>query len=153
MQLTRFFVPVLFAAIACTKTVIDPAPGVVTIKVTNTTCISDSCAPIHVLAFPDKQPLTPGGMWSLDLGIVSTRTACLTLPDHAEFTVSGPSPSDKVVYTWTSADRVSLGAISTSESRIQAHPSTDSFVPTESKGWEITMPAGARVTASGECAG
>jgi hypothetical protein len=76
----------------------------------------------------------------------------LTLPDHAEFTVSGPSASDKVTYTWTSADAVSLGAISSSESRIQAHPNTGSFVPTESKGWEITMPSGGRVAAAGECA-
>src|SRR4051812_30391083 len=113
MQLTRIFAPVLFAALACNSSTVDSAAtGAVTIKVTNTTCASDSCAPLHILAFPDKQPITPGGYWSLDLGVVSTRSACLTLPDHAEFTVSGPSASDKVTYTWTSADAVSLGAIS-----------------------------------------
>lgn len=151
MQLTRIFAPVLFAVVACTGSTSERGgTGTVTIRVTNTTCTSDNCAPLHILAFPDNQPLTPGGYWSLDLGIVSTRSACLTLPDHATFIVSGPS--DKVTYTWTSADRVSLGAISTSESRIQAHPSTDSFVPTESSGWEIAMPNGGRVTAAGECA-
>ena len=48
--------------------VFDEAPRPVSLLVTNATCNPGPCTAIRVLAFPDDQPRTPGGLWSLDLG-------------------------------------------------------------------------------------
>lgn len=42
-------------------------------------CGANGCTAFHVLAFPENQPATPGGFWSVDLGEVTTVSACLTI--------------------------------------------------------------------------
>ena len=74
-------------AIACSSSV-EPSQSV-TLQVTNQTCSPGPCAPLQILAFPSNQPKTPGGFWSLDLGVVTAASACLTIPANATFRVSG----------------------------------------------------------------
>src|SRR5438309_9383656 len=70
--------------------------------VTNTTCAAGPCATFEVLAFPENQPTTPAGNWSLDLGAVTGPTACLTIPASAAFTITDAGSGAKTVTRWTS---------------------------------------------------
>src|SRR5206468_9894873 len=74
--------------------------------VTNTTCAAGPCGTFEVLAFPENQPRTPGGMWSLDLGAVTGASACLTIPAAATFTITDAGTGVKTVMRWTTAQRV-----------------------------------------------
>lgn len=139
--------PLLLAAVACSSSV-QPRAGV-TLLVTNATCDAGSCSPLQILGFPSNQPATPGGMWSLDLGLVTTPSACLKLPVSATFRVIGPGTT--TTYTWTTGNGLSLGAQPPSASRIQAGPSTGAFVPARAAGWTITFPGGTAVSASQAC--
>jgi hypothetical protein len=80
-----------------------------TLRVTNGTCGGGHCDSIAVLAFPDNQPRTPGGYWSVLLGTVTGSAACFTLPPSATFTVSGPSST--TVFTWTPAIRITVAGL------------------------------------------
>jgi len=64
----------------------------VTLLVTNGTCQGGHCDSLRVLDFPSNQPLTPGGYWSLDLGLITASEACFTLPPTAAFHVIGVRP-------------------------------------------------------------
>jgi hypothetical protein len=113
------------------------------------------CDSLRVLAFPGNQPHTPGGFWSLDLGLITTSEACFSLPPSAAFYVYGDRPNgtvDTTVFGWTNAQSLSLGAQSPSSSRIQANPSTNAFVPANAAGWEITLPGGSQATPGSACA-
>jgi hypothetical protein len=151
----RFLGPVpllLFAALSCSA-IAEPRTGV-TLLVTNETCRSGRCDSLEVLAFPSNQPNTPGGLWSVDLGLITTPQACFTLPPSASFHVigvHGNGTTDTITYTWTSAKSLSLGAQPPSSSRIQASPSTAAFVPTNAAGWRITFPTGSQATPSAVC--
>ena len=140
--------PLLLAATVACSSSVEPRPGV-TLLVTNATCGARSCSPLQILGFPSNQPATPGGMWSLDLGLVTTSSACLTLPASATFNVVGPGTTK--TYSWTTANGLSLGAEPPSASRIQAAPSTGMFVPARAAGWTITLPGGAAVSAAKPC--
>ena len=122
--------------------------------VTNATCTSGTCDPLEVLAFPSDQPLTPGGYWSLDLGLITTPQACFTIPTSAKFLIVAVNPDssrDTTTITWTSVIPVSLGAIPPSGNRIVARPSTSDFVPSSSPGWSITLPSGSGASPSTAC--
>jgi hypothetical protein len=140
------FLPLI--ALACSSTV-EPHSGI-TLLVTNGTCGAGSCSPLEILGFPDNQPGTPGGLWSIDLGLVTGSAACVTLPLSAKFLVIGGA--DTTTYLWTTARPLSLGAQSPSASRIFASPSTSSFVPAAAAGWRATLPGAAQVSASPLCA-
>src|SRR6266542_5311383 len=115
----------LFAALSCSS-IAEPHSGV-TLLVTNETCLSGRCDSLEVLGFPSNQPNTPGGLWSVDLGLITKSQACFTLPRSATFHVigvRGDGTADTITYTWTSAKSLSLGAQPPSSSRIQASPST-----------------------------
>ena len=153
MRVTRWAFPVLvFAALSCSS--IDEPRSGVTLLVTNESCLAGSCDSLRVIAFPSNQPNTPGGLWSLDLGIITTSRACFTLPPTATFRVIGirqDGTADTTTYTWTNTKSLSLGALPPSSSRIQAGPSTSAFVPAKAAGWRITFPTGSQATPSSAC--
>jgi hypothetical protein len=147
--------PIVLAVtvVACGKEVVGPRSGV-TLLVTNATCLTGPCDSLRVLAFPSDQPNTPGGYWSLDLGVMTTSQACFTLPPSAHFyVISEPvrSSADTTTFTWTSGMPLSLGAFSPSSSTIQASPTTTAFVPSNAAGWSITFPTGSQATPSSSC--
>ena len=140
------FLPLL--ALACSSTV-APRSGV-TLLVTNATCSAGSCSPLEILGFPDNQPQTPGGLWSIDLGLLTGPGACVTLPLSAKFLIIGGA--DTTTYLWTTALPLSLSVQPLSASRIFASPGTSSFVPAAAAGWRATLPGVAQVSASPVCA-
>jgi hypothetical protein len=143
----------LSVALACTSTV-EPPVGI-TLSVTNATCVAGRCDSLRILGFPDNQPATPGGLWSLDLGLLTTTRACVTLPPSAEFHVIGvrdDGTADTVTFRWTSGDPISLGAQPPATPRPLASPDTPAFVPAGAAGWQVTLPAASAPTPASACA-
>lgn len=143
---------IVFAALSCSSSV-EPRPGV-TLLVTNGTCEGGHCDSLRVLGFPSNQPRTPGGMWSLDLGLITTAQACFTLPRTAVFRVIGVRDgreTDTTSFLWTTMAPLSLGSRPPSSSWIGASPSTHTFVPADAAGWQITVPGGAQPKSSSAC--
>jgi hypothetical protein len=149
MRATATSISLLLGALGCSSTV-QPRAGV-TLLITNGTCGTGQCASVQILGFPSSQPHTPGGFWSVDLGLVSAPSACLTLPPSATFRVIDASTGATTTYRWTTADGLSLGALQPPASRIQAMPSTDAFVPASAPGWSVTLPAGSQVSPGQAC--
>jgi len=102
---------------------------------------------LEILAFPNNQPVTPGGYWWLDLGTMTGPEACVTIPITETFLVVGPN-ADTTKYIWTNAMGLALGA---QIPEFVPVPSTSSFVPARSGGWQITLPGDSRATVSGDC--
>jgi hypothetical protein len=119
--------------------------------VTNATCQVAPCPSQHILGFPSRQPATPGGMWSLDLGTLITPTACLTLPRSASFYIIDVATNDTTTIRWTTADGLSLGVLQPQASRIQATPSTSAFVPASAPGWSVAFPGDGQVSPRNAC--
>lgn len=129
-------------------------PGDVTLQVTNGTCRVASCDTLEVLAFPSTQPNTPGGLWSISLGLVGGPVACLSIPPSATFRIIGwheDGTSDTTKIVWTRHLALSLGAQPPSWSRLQAAPSAGAFVPAEAPGWKITFPGGSEALPAAAC--
>jgi hypothetical protein len=127
----------------------------VPLLVTNGTCLEGHCDSLRVIGFPVNQPNTPGGPWSLGLGVVTTPQACLTIPPSGVFRVIGvhdDGARDTVAYTWTPALGISLGAQPPSSLRRLASPSTASFVPAGAAGWSVTLPGDSVVQSAASCA-
>lgn len=142
----------VLALLGCSSTV-EPRAGV-TLLVRNGTCDTGQCAPVQILGFPSDHPLTPGGLWSIDLGVLTAPSACLTFPPSATFRVIGVSNdggADTTTFTWTTAKALSLGGQSPAASLIQASPSTTAFVPASGSGWAVTLPGGSRVSPTRAC--
>jgi len=138
--------PALLFVLACTSTTEPEPPPSVTLLVNNPTCDSGPCSFYQVRGFWTHQPVqTPGGPWSIDLGTVSTETACLTLPSADTFRVNGTP------YIWTSRDPLSLGILEPGQFLGQASPSTIEFVPASSAGWSVTLPGGTTVAPADTC--
>ena len=140
---------VLLAAISCSSS-LEPRSGV-TLLVTNTTCRFAPCPSQHILGFPSNQLSSPGGMWSLDLGTMTTPTACLTLPNSAHFYIINAGTNDTTTITWTTALGLSLGTLQPQESRLMASPSTSEFVPASAPGWSVAFPGGTQVAPHSAC--
>jgi hypothetical protein len=143
---------VVLASWACSSAV-EPRSDI-TLLVTNATCLNGRCDSLKVLGFPGNQPRTPGGFWSINLGLVTTPQACFTFPSSATFRVIGVNTDgtrDTTTFIWTSADELSLGVQPPAASPIQASPSTTVFVPAIAAGWSITFPAGSPLTTSSAC--
>jgi hypothetical protein len=153
MRARAALVSLLIGTLGCSSTV-QPRAGV-TLLITNGTCETGQCAPLQILGFPSNQPLSPGGFWSIDLGLITAPSVCLTFPPSATFRVTGVSndgtKADTTTHTWTTAISLSLGAQSPSASRIMAAPSTSAFVPATSSGWSVTMPGGSHVSPTQTC--
>jgi len=96
-----------------------------------------------VLAFPQNQPLTPGGAWSIDLGVVTGATGCLALPATANFRVTDAGSGAVTVTTWTSGDSLALAPWSPNEARFTAGPTTSFFVVGSAGSWSVTLPGSA----------
>ena len=128
----------------------DSEPQEIGLLVTNTTCAGDVCTPIRVRAFPDNQPLWPGGPWSIDLGVVSTRTACLKLPATSEAHLNRGEEGSRTWY-WTTARGTSLGSQDPGDGWPWASSSTPSFVPADAEGWRVSLPGDGAPVPSGPC--
>lgn len=142
----------LFAvALGCSSSV-EP-PSSVTVRVTNTTCTPGPCTAIRVLAFPSNHPNTPGGAWSLDLGVVTTAFACVVLPPTRSFyIIQEPGDDTTSTTTWTTDEAVSLGAQPPSSSLINLSlTATDAFVPRSAAGWSVDLPGGTRAVPAAPC--
>ncbi len=139
------------SALACSSTATPPIGVVVRMVVVNSTCSSGPCVPLRVLGFPQNQPRTPGGLWSLDLGTVTT-SACLIIPPTATFRVTDAGSGATTTYTWTSADSLSLAALPSSASVLQATPTTGGFVPMSSAAWRVSLPSASLPTPIDACA-
>ncbi|HEY2851463.1 MAG TPA: hypothetical protein VGJ18_01365 [Gemmatimonadaceae bacterium] len=126
-------------------------PGAVKLFVMNTTCGSSGCRAYHVLAFPEDQPTTPGGFWSIDLGEVTTASACLTIPATATFKITDAGTGATKILTWTTRKKVSVGAVMLGQSAIQASPSTGTFIPAAQAGWSVALPGSATPTRDATC--
>ena len=113
------------------------ATPVPTLRVINGTCTGGHCDSLVVLAFPQNQPHTPGGLWSVWLGIVTGPEACFAFPPSARFTIYGSGFT--TVFTWTPAILVSLG-LTPAEGRLFASPSTAEFISLTGAGWRATLP-------------
>ncbi len=138
--------PALLVVFACTSaTAPEPGPSV-TLLVTNATCGSGQCSSFQVRGFWTHQPVyTPGGRWSMDLGTVSTESACLILPGADTFRVN------TTPYVWTSRDSLSVGILEPGQLLGPASPNTSAFVPANSAGWSITFPGGTGMTPADVC--
>ncbi len=145
----------LLPLLACRDQFPDGGPHAgVTLLVTNATCRIGQCAPVQILGFPSDHPLTPGGLWSIDLGVLNAPSACLTFPPSATFRVIGVSndgTADTTTFTWTTDKALALGGQSPTASLIQASPSTNAFVPASGSGWTVTLPGGSRVSPTRAC--
>lgn len=142
------FSVLLLAAIGCSS--VEPRSGV-RLLVRNPSCRAAVCPSQQILGFPSNQPGTPGGMWSLDLGTMTTPTACLMLPPSANFYIidTGNGVTDTI--GWTIAEGLSLGALQPQQSRLMALPSTSAFVPASAPGWSVDLPGGTQVSPRGAC--
>ncbi|MFG1690691.1 hypothetical protein ACGF5M_00810 [Gemmatimonadota bacterium] len=137
--------PALLVVFACTSATEPEPPPSVTLLVTNATCDSGQCSSFQVRGFPNNLPAVPAGPRSLDLGTVSTESACLTLPSADTFWVN-TTPS-----IWTSRDSLSLGIQEPGQFWGHVSRSTSEFVPANSAGWSITLPGGTAVTPADVC--
>jgi hypothetical protein len=132
-------VALLILAAACHQ---DTAPlgGTAKLLVSNSSCSSGTCTPIHVLMFPENQPDTPAGFWSLDLGIVSGASGCLIIPASASFHVTDAGTGATTTFTWTTTRSASIGSLAPDELALMASPSTGAFVPAREAGWSLALP-------------
>jgi hypothetical protein len=136
-------------ALACSSSF--DAPSSVTLRVTNTTCTPGPCAAVRVLAFPGDQPDTPGGPWSLDLGVITTPTACVTIPPKAAFYIIAEPGNDTTTVPWDSRENVYLGGQPEAAPRLQAGWTTNSFVPMSAPGWSVDLPGGTQAVPAAPC--
>lgn len=123
----------------------------VRLLVTNGTCDPGPCSPLRILGFPGDQPSTPGGLWSIDLGLLTGPTACLTLPASRDFTVTEAPSGRTTIHRWTTADRLALGAQPPSERQLLARPSSSAFIPASRPAWSATFPGSGNASPSSAC--
>ena len=139
----------LIVVIGCGDPLSPAAP--VKLLVSNNSCTSGTCASFEVLAFPENQPVTPAGYWSLDLGTITSERACLTIPASAKFTIVDGGTGARTVFTWTTSKGVSLGLIPMNGSRIMASPSTPNFVAARAFGWRVALPGSSMPAPAAPC--
>jgi hypothetical protein len=129
------------------------SPRGVPLLVTNTTCTPGPCQAIRIIAFPQNQPRTPGGFWSMNLGTVTGDSACFEIPPGTTFSITDASSGrTAVVRRWTTRDSLALGALVTSEPRFKEEPTTKWFVPQRARAWRIALPGDARPKPARACA-
>ena len=119
---------------------------VVMLQVTNGTCGVAGCDSLVIVGFPVRQPGTPGGLWGITLGSVTTAQGCLRMMDAANFFVNG-----KAATSWSSTDAIALAAYAPKSAHWPQAPTTAPFVPAGASGWSIAFPDGTVVTAGAAC--
>jgi len=131
----------------------QPRAGV-TLLVTNATCAPGPCTAQRVFLYPGNQPLTPGGMWAVDLGLMTGAEMCATIPTSAKFLliqVNENGTADTTTITWTNLRAAELGSVDTTTPFFAALPSTSEFVAASSAGWSVTLPSGTQAVAAKAC--
>ena len=150
----RRMAPVLLvvAAIACSSTPLEPLRSV-SILLTNATCNPGPCTPMRVRAFPQhlERPPTPGGLWTIDLGIVTGASLCVVLPPTVTSRVGDGTSGGTTEYVWSTRDSVALGIFPVSAPFFSATPSTERFVPERAAGWTVVLPGDARAMPGAAC--
>ena len=140
----------LLPSVGCS--VLEPDHAQPTLLVYNATCDPGPCVPLSVYGFPADQPHTPGGFWTISLGMAFGQFTCFELPSKQDFGVQNASTGQTTVYTWTSADPVSLGSTFAYESHFAEAPVTPEFLPSKAEGWRVTLPDGGDVLEDNACA-
>src|SRR6476619_6750508 len=110
---------------------------------TKSTCTPGPCQTVEVLAFPQNFPRTPGGRWRIELGTLSTASACFAIPPEAKFLLVEQHTNgvnDTSFVRWTSRDSLALGTLAPSENWVDGGPSTGYFVPQRRRGWRVELP-------------
>jgi hypothetical protein len=138
----------LLSLFACSSGV-EPRFSSATLLVENTTCDS-TCAPIQILGFPTNQPNTPGGFWSINIGVLTTRSGCFTIPASSTFRIISNGVTEKT-FAWTLLNPLALGALLPRATALQALPSTAAFVPATAAGWKVSLPGGVGLLATEGC--
>ncbi len=127
------------AALSCTSPR-EPQAG--TLRVTNTACVADACPSWDILLFPENQPLTPGGLWRINLGRLTGSSVCLAIPHSAMFRIWQVGSTDTTKITWTAWNSAELGALEPGGFWPAAEPTTGEFVPAHQRGWSVRLPGG-----------
>jgi len=140
---TAFLFPVL-----ATYSSPNDAPRSVAVLVTNTTCTPGPCEAVRILAYPWSELHTPGGMWKIDLGTITTATACVTIPATSEFRITEQPSGKTTIFPWTTRDSVALGTRRPGVEIFSATPSTEWFVPQRARAWSVALPGDSTDTAS-----
>ncbi len=140
------------AMLACSSPS-EPRQTGVTLLVTNQTCQIGQCSPIRVLGFPGNGPNTPGGPWTVDLGVLDGPSGCFSIPDTRIFLVIAVgSPNDTTAYVWTPDQPFALGSEPVSGLvPFGPPPSTDQFVPARSAGWKVSLPGNGEIKPAPAC--
>ena len=131
----------------------QPRVGV-TLLVTNATCAPGPCTTQRVFLFPSNGPITPGGLWALDLGLMTGAEMCATIPTSAKFLliqVNENGTADTTTITWTNLRAAELGSVDTTAPFFAAMPSTSEFVAASSAGWSVTLPGGTLAASAPPC--
>jgi len=144
------FVPLMLCSAGACSSAFEPRENV-TLFVTNGTCASGTCSPLRILGFPNDQPHTPGGFWSIELGILTGPSACLFFPASREFHVTEMPLGTQTTYRWNSSVGLALGAQLTTESQLMASPSTSEFVPASVEAWAVTLPGAGQPSPTSAC--
>lgn len=149
----RIVAPTLLVIAAACSSSVAPRSGV-TLLVTNETCATGTCDSLRILAFPSVQVNTPAGSWAIDLGLVSTPQACLTIPATARFLVVGVNDDgsrDTTTIGWSNAQAMRLGALPPRTTPSDTHATSGEFIPAAAAGWSIDVPAGTSAVSAAAC--
>src|SRR6476620_4979409 len=131
----------LAAFAACSSLAAQPTS--VSLLVTNATCTPGPCQSVKVLACPQNVPHTPGCRWRIELGTLSTASACFVIPPESKFLIveqGSNGVNDTRVVRWTSRDSLALGTLAPNENWVDGAPSTGYFVPQRRRGWRVELP-------------
>lgn len=132
--------------------IFESTDGSPTLLVHNTTCDPGPCVPLVVYAFPEDQPQTPGGPWTIEVGWAFEAFTCLELPSKKDFRVQNADTGViTTVSTWTLGDPLAIGSKFAYESSFAKAPSTATFRPSTSGGWRVTLPDGGAVLEDAAC--
>jgi hypothetical protein len=115
-------------------------PRRVPLFVVNTTCTPGPCQAVRILAYPWSHVHSPGGLWKIDLGTITTRTTCLMIPATSMFRMMMWSGVTDTTF-WTTRDSMALGTRPPGAEILSATPSTEYFVPQNARAWRVALPA------------
>jgi hypothetical protein len=126
----------------------------VSLLVVNSTCVDGPCDSLRVIGFPSGGPSATVN-WMVELGTVTGPSGCLTIPPMATYgniVSSNDGQADTIVYQWTPARAMWLGAVTPSSPPPPFwSPSTQAFVPARALGWSAALPDSAGVQPAIPC--
>ena len=136
--------------LSCSPTLSEPMYRHVTIRVENTACTPDACAPLSIVGLPKYQPALPDGPWFILLGTMRSRTACFSFPLLETFTFQDQQGIVEHL-AWRNGDSVAIGIYPESSGYSHTTQITGLFVPNRAPGWQVTVPAGTGLAADSAC--